>query len=197
MRRLLLAFVIQAELASLTLAFVPSSHFGPAIRYGRNLFGFTRNDRPAAVGIGNSFSKLARMSVVQDQGSAVSKLKDEFWNWNGYKIRYQAAGLENKQGPSILLVHGFGGNADHWRKNTPELAKMVNARVFAIDLIGYGYSDKPDPQSMSAINGELRRDLNSYARFAPKVLRSLSIDRCRPCAGTDQFSLHRHRHFHN
>ena len=111
------------------------------------------------------------MSVVKDQNGVGTKLKDEFWNWNGYNIRYQAAGLENKQGPSILLVHGFGGNADHWRKNTPDLATMANARVFAIDLIGYGYSDKPDPQAMSAVNGELRRDLNSYARFAPKVLR--------------------------
>ena len=33
--------------------------------------------------------------------------------------------------------------SDHWRKNIPALAK--NHRVFAIDLLGYGYSDKPDP----------------------------------------------------
>lgn len=39
-------------------------------------------------------------------------------------------------------------------------------RVFAIDLIGYGYSDKPDPQSMSSVNGELTRDLGTYMRFA-------------------------------
>ena len=32
----------------------------------------------------------------------------------------------------------------HWRKNLPVLGK--EARVYAIDLLGYGYSDKPDPR---------------------------------------------------
>jgi len=48
----------------------------------------------------------------------------------------------------MLLVHGFGGNCDHWRKNIPELAKA--GQVFAIDLLGYGYSDKPDPKEQEA-----------------------------------------------
>ncbi len=43
----------------------------------------------------------------------------------------------------VLLVHGFGGNADHWRKNT---AALPGCNVWAIDLLGYGYSDKPDPK---------------------------------------------------
>jgi hypothetical protein len=43
----------------------------------------------------------------------------------------------------MVLVHGFGGNADHWRKNTPVLGRR--GRAFAIDLLGYGYSSKPDP----------------------------------------------------
>lgn len=34
--------------------------------------------------------------------------------------------------------------SDHWRKNIPVLAK--SHRVFAIDLLGYGYSDKPNPR---------------------------------------------------
>lgn len=41
-------------------------------------------------------------------------------------------------------------------------------RVFALDLIGYGYSDKPDPQSMDSVNGELTRDLDSYLKYAPE-----------------------------
>uniref|UniRef100_A0A2N9G636 AB hydrolase-1 domain-containing protein n=1 Tax=Fagus sylvatica TaxID=28930 RepID=A0A2N9G636_FAGSY len=36
------------------------------------------------------------------------------------------------------------GNGDHWRKNIPVLAK--SHRVYSIDLIGYGYSDKPNPR---------------------------------------------------
>lgn len=36
--------------------------------------------------------------------------------------------------------------SDHWRKNLPVLAE--SHRVFAIDLIGYGYSDKPNPRKL-------------------------------------------------
>lgn len=36
--------------------------------------------------------------------------------------------------------------SDHWRKNLPALAK--SHKVYAIDLIGYGYSDKPNPRNL-------------------------------------------------
>ncbi|KAH9603997.1 hypothetical protein KSS87_023600 [Heliosperma pusillum] len=35
-------------------------------------------------------------------------------------------------------------NSDHWRKNVGALGK--SHKVYAIDLIGYGYSDKPNPR---------------------------------------------------
>lgn len=37
-------------------------------------------------------------------------------------------------------------DSDHWRKNIPTLAK--SHRVYAIDLLGYGFSDKPDPKAL-------------------------------------------------
>lgn len=37
-------------------------------------------------------------------------------------------------------------DSDHWRKNIPYLGK--SHRVFSIDLIGYGYSEKPNPQEL-------------------------------------------------
>ena len=69
-----------------------------------------------------------------------ASVEEKFWEWEGHRIRYTVAG---DAGPAMVLVHGFGGNADHWRKNTPVLGK--HGRVFAIDLLGYGYSSKPDP----------------------------------------------------
>ncbi|KAK4420102.1 putative aminoacrylate hydrolase RutD [Sesamum alatum] len=65
------------------------------------------------------------------------------WKWRGYSIRYQYSGT---RGPALVLVHGFGANSDHWRKNLPVLAQ--SHRVYAIDLIGYGYSDKPNPREL-------------------------------------------------
>ena len=62
------------------------------------------------------------------------------WNWRGFPIRYQQAGV---QGPALLLIHGFGASSDHWRRNITELAHTC--RVFALDLIGFGQSAKPTP----------------------------------------------------
>jgi pimeloyl-ACP methyl ester carboxylesterase len=45
----------------------------------------------------------------------------------------------------VVCIHGFGGNADQWRFNLPELAKQGYS-AYALDLMGYGYSDKPSPK---------------------------------------------------
>ncbi|CAI9754709.1 unnamed protein product [Fraxinus pennsylvanica] len=71
------------------------------------------------------------------------EVKTSMWNWRGYSIRYQYSG---SSGPALVLVHGFGANSDHWRKNIPVLAE--GHRVYSIDLIGYGYSDKPNPREL-------------------------------------------------
>lgn len=38
------------------------------------------------------------------------------------------------------LACSFGASADHWRKNLPVVGQ--SCRCYAIDLLGYGYSDK-------------------------------------------------------
>lgn len=39
------------------------------------------------------------------------------------------------------MVHGFGASAFHWRSNIPALVE-AGYRVFAVDLLGFGWSDK-------------------------------------------------------
>ncbi|NTV46267.1 MAG: alpha/beta hydrolase [Chlorobiales bacterium] len=57
---------------------------------------------------------------------------------SGYKHRYVEAGSGNK---TLLLVHGVSSSLDIFDKVVPALSK--NRRVLALDLLGFGESDKP------------------------------------------------------
>lgn len=59
------------------------------------------------------------------------------WHWQGHNIRYTVAGT----GKPLLLIHGFGASIGHWQKNIPILA-AAGYQVFALDLLGFGASDK-------------------------------------------------------
>jgi pimeloyl-ACP methyl ester carboxylesterase len=48
---------------------------------------------------------------------------------------------KGESGPEILLLHGFGSSTFTWRKNLDALAKL--GRVTAIDLKGFGLTEKP------------------------------------------------------
>jgi len=56
---------------------------------------------------------------------------------DGLDLHYVVAG----RGPAVVLLHGLGGFAESWRQNLDALAER--ARVFALDLPGFGCSAKP------------------------------------------------------
>lgn len=55
----------------------------------------------------------------------------------GQKICYYDVGA----GPALVLLHGIGGDADDWAFCLDALSK--SHRVVALDLLGFGRSDKP------------------------------------------------------
>ncbi|KAK2664714.1 hypothetical protein Ddye_003288 [Dipteronia dyeriana] len=65
------------------------------------------------------------------------------WQWKGrYSINYLlSSSVSPSNSPHLLLVHGFGASIPHWRRNISTLSKYYT--VYAIDLIGFGASDKP------------------------------------------------------
>jgi len=75
------------------------------------------------------------------------------WNWKGYKIGYTVMGT----GQPLVLIHGFGASIGHWRKNIPVLA-AAGYQVFAIDLLGFGSSDKPPLNYTMEVWEELVKD---------------------------------------
>lgn len=90
------------------------------------------------------------MQVASNLSSA--PICGRYWQWRGHKIHYVQAGSDQSQKPPLVLVHGFGASTDHWRKNIAQLQQDFS--VWAIDLLGFGRSAKPDLE----YSGNLWRD---------------------------------------
>ncbi|OEL19972.1 hypothetical protein BAE44_0019005 [Dichanthelium oligosanthes] len=61
------------------------------------------------------------------------------------------------EGPAVLLVHGFGAFLEHFRDNIDNVADMGH-RVWAITLVGFGKSEKPNVNYSELFWSELLRD---------------------------------------
>lgn len=65
-------------------------------------------------------------------------VEERYADVSGYRTHYLVAG----EGAPVVLVHGIGGSLSTFQRNIAALAR--NARVYAIDLPGHGFSDVPD-----------------------------------------------------
>lgn len=64
--------------------------------------------------------------------------KDATWlSVEGARVRYVDIG----EGPAVVLLHGFASSIENWTAVMPKLVK--NHRVIAIDLKGFGWTDRP------------------------------------------------------
>jgi 2-hydroxy-6-oxonona-2,4-dienedioate hydrolase len=64
--------------------------------------------------------------------------KQYYLDANGIRTRIIEAG----EGEPLFLLHGIGGHAEAYARNIASLSKQF--RVFCIDMIGHGYTEKPD-----------------------------------------------------
>jgi pimeloyl-ACP methyl ester carboxylesterase len=88
--------------------------------------------------------------------------RGNFRKINNLNINVLAAG----NGTPVVLIHGFMGMAYDWRFNIHELGKHFS--VYALDLPGFGYSDKP-------LNFDYTS--NGYAEFIVSFLNAYSVER--------------------
>nr|XP_010907547.1 uncharacterized protein LOC105034192 [Elaeis guineensis] len=103
-----------------------SSSFGH-FRSGRRLRTASRGRISAATLVDGSRSK--GLKEIYDCCST--------WRWKDFDINFLVKG----KGPPLLLVHGFGASVAHWRRNIGVLSELYT--VYAIDLLGFGASEKP------------------------------------------------------
>ena len=78
-----------------------------------------------------------------DWRSQVGKQRD--WVWRGWQTRYTYVRSQDRKAAGdraipLLLLHGFGASIGHWRHNLNQLGQ--SQPVYALDLLGFGASDK-------------------------------------------------------
>lgn len=102
----------------------------------------------------------------------------QYWTWREFKIHYVKAGnvkagSPKNDRPALLLVHGFGASTDHWKKNIADLKE--DFEVYAIDLLGFGRSQKADTAYSSDLWCEQLRDFIQAIIGRPTVIAGNSI----------------------
>lgn len=108
---------------------------------------------------------------------ATGEIEDEIagqtWQWRGHNIYYVRTLGSHPDRPPLLLVHGFGGSTNHWRKNIAELQN--DFQVWAIDLLGFGASDKADCQYSGNLWRDQLHDFIQEVIGAPAILAGNSL----------------------
>ena len=98
-------------------------------------------------------------SAVVDPPSAFDVGAQECWmDFDGARMRYLRAG----SGPALILLHGLLGYSYSWRYTMPALAPY--ATVYAPDLLGAGFSDRP-----RGIDHSMRGTARRVLQFAERL----------------------------
>ena len=89
-----------------------------------------------------------RRNATEPDDSALGG-EARFFDWKYGRIFYKTAGIGHT-GTPLIFIHGVGAGSSSfmWRKNFDALAR--DFRVYALDLLGFGLSDKPGNASYSA-----------------------------------------------
>lgn len=81
----------------------------------------------------------------------------------GHRIHYVSHG----SGPPVLFVHGNPTSSYLWRNVLPHVAERTHRRGIALDLLGFGRSDKPD---------KLRYSLDLHAQIIAGFVDALGLE---------------------
>lgn len=93
------------------------------------------------------------MTLPKDQYVQVGRIRTRFWHMG-------------TQGSVVLLLHGIACSVLEWQRNIEALA--AHHRVFAVDLLGSGWTDKPADETYN---------IPRLARFALDFLSSQGVER--------------------
>lgn len=96
-----------------------------------------------AIGAAVAVKMLTRAKTVEWEDVAERVPNSEhsrFVAVDGARVHYQEFG--DAGSPTLLLVHGYTASVTVWKSSAPLLAER-GLHVVALDLLGFGYSEKP------------------------------------------------------
>jgi pimeloyl-ACP methyl ester carboxylesterase len=82
-------------------------------------------------------NKVTNKLETETEPQALPEVDERWCVLDGYHVRYLRCG----SGPALLLVHGLLGYSFSWRYALPVLSQK--ATVYALDMLGVGFSDRP------------------------------------------------------
>jgi pimeloyl-ACP methyl ester carboxylesterase len=98
---------------------------------------------------------IAEIEATDTAFSVADGVEERWMDFDGANMRYLQAG----SGPPLILLHGLLGYSYSWRYALPALAPYRT--VYAPDLLGAGFSDRP-----SGIDHSLHGTAQQVLRFA-------------------------------
>jgi pimeloyl-ACP methyl ester carboxylesterase len=82
------------------------------------------------------------------QSTNAWKTKGNYFTHRGHNIFWREEGREDA--PALLLIHGFPTASWDWLHIWPDLLRRY--RLLTLDMIGFGYSDKPRAYTYSIVD---------------------------------------------
>lgn len=134
--------------------------------------GFTRTLVTTSLVVGGAVGALALYNkFIESQVSepdTVLKGEERRYPWKYGDVFYQVKG--SRDAKPLLLIHGFGPGASsfEWRKNVDVLAERF--RVYTLDLLGFGLSDRPGIDYTAETFADLISDFIKEAIGKPTVV---------------------------
>ncbi|MGI8787148.1 MAG: alpha/beta fold hydrolase [Pyrinomonadaceae bacterium] len=129
------------------------------------------NKKNLALGIGGAAVGLVAWKMLTRARSAnwTNEIhhaeNSHFVEIDGATIHYQEFG--EAANPTLILIHGYTASTYVWKTIAPMLA-AENFHVVAVDLLGFGYSDKP---------AQFDYTIQSQARMIVRFMNRLGIGR--------------------
>lgn len=134
--------------------------------------GFTRTIVVSGLVVGGAVGAMALYNTfIERQVSepdTILKGEERRYPWKYGDIFYQVRGVRDAK--PLLLIHGFGpGSSSYeWRKNADVLSEHF--RVYTLDLLGFGLSDRPSIDYTPETFADLISDFLREAIGKPTVV---------------------------